>query len=339
LNSTAIREFRKLCFTTLIAVYVLILVGGIVRSSGSGMGCPDWPKCFGSWIPPTSVNQLPKNYKEINAAFREKKNNKFARYLRAVGFNTTADQLQNDQSVLAETDFNLTKTWIEYLNRLVGVVIGLLIIGLFWKSVKLRKQHHSIFIFSLATLVAVIVQGWFGSIVVSTNLTAWTVTVHMFLALLIVGFLIYLFYLTDELDPLQAPLGLKNLLVVCMGVLLVQVFFGTQVREAIDRIASAGFPRADWISELGVEFIFHRSFSWLVVILHVSLVAYWRKTTSNNVLSLALIFLILCTFMTGAMMAYVGVQAMVQPLHLVMATGAFGLQLLLFFRLKSTRTV
>ena len=120
------RGFYKLCLTTLVAIYFLIAVGGIVRATGSGMGCPDWPKCFGNWVPPTSIEQLPPDYKESYSALREKKNVKFAKYLQVIGMTDTANKILNDQSILVEADFNAVKTWIEYLNRLVGVVIGLL---------------------------------------------------------------------------------------------------------------------------------------------------------------------------------------------------------------------
>ncbi len=299
------------------------------------MGCPDWPKCFGSWVPPTNVNQLPDNYKELNAAFREKKNQRFVKYLRAVGLSGTADKIVNDKSVLAEADFNLNKAWIEYINRLVGVVIGLLIAGLFWRSINLRKQYPSIFFFSLGVLIAVILQGWFGSIVVSTNLTSWTITVHLFLALLIVGLLVYLFRLTDSHEHYTSTPATRLILVTCMATLLTQIFFGTLVRESIDQIASTGLGRNGWISRLGAELIIHRSFSWVVLILNLALVIKLRKTTVNNTLSVALIVIILGTLFAGVAMAYGSVPAFLQPLHLVMATGAFGVQLLLFFRLNA----
>jgi cytochrome c oxidase assembly protein subunit 15 len=334
LNSTAIRGFRRLCFSTLIAVYFLVLVGGIVRSTGSGMGCPDWPKCFGRWTPPTSASQLPENYKEVNAEFREKKNQKFIRYLRAFGFNTTAEKMQQDKSILAEADFNVVKAWIEYANRLVGVVIGLFIAALFWRSIRLRKQHPSIFLFSLAVLIAVILQGWFGSIVVSTNLTTWTVTVHMLLALLIVALLVYLYRLSEDHQDDHATAGMKALLLACIVTLLIQVFFGTQVRESIDWIAAQSADRGSWISKLGLTFLIHRSFSLLVLVLHFILLVKLRKTRENNSLSVTLIVLLLGTFLTGVGMAYWAVPSTLQPIHLVFAAGAFGAQMLLFFRFQ-----
>lgn len=335
---TATKGFFKLCLTTLVAVYFLIAVGGIVRATGSGMGCPDWPKCFGQWMPPTSVEQLPENYKESYAALREKKNQKFVKYLKAFGMSETADQIAADKTILVETDFNAVKTWIEYLNRLVGVIIGLLIVALFWRSLKFRKSKPVIFWLSLATLVGVVFQGWFGSIVVSTNLTTWTITVHMFIALLIVGLLVYLLFVSDTNQNLIiAPNGTAWILVACSVVLLIQIFLGTQVREAIDRIVS--LPRSSWISSSGSEFIVHRTFSWLVLALHYFLVARLHKTTGTKALTSALMALILCSFLTGIGMAYFAVPAFLQPVHLLLATVCLGLQLLLLFRLNSSRKV
>lgn len=309
------------------------MVGGVVRSTGSGMGCPDWPKCFGSWTPPTSVDQLPDNYKENYAAYRDKKNQKFAKYLRVLGMGETADKIVNDKSILVETEFNPVKTWIEYINRLVGVTIGLLIIVLFYKSFPFRKVRPNLFWLSFATLLSVIFQGWFGSIVVSTNLTTWTITIHFFLALFIVGLLVYLLHQCTENDNVDTRLSLRGFLLFCISVLLLQVFLGTEVREAID-VLSTTLPRNGWIGGLGKEFFIHRSFSWLVLILNGIFFWQTRKTIGLKTLSLALFVLILSSFATGVALTWFNVPAAIQPVHLVLATIAFGIQLSLFFKLN-----
>jgi cytochrome c oxidase assembly protein subunit 15 len=328
------RAFYKLSLSTLVAVYILILVGGIVRSTGSGMGCPDWPKCFGSWIPPTSVSELPADYKEIYSSHRAKKNERFARYLYMVGLDETADKLLQDRSLLREADFNVTKTWVEYVNRVVGVIIGLLIFAVFISSLKFRNTERSLTIVAFATFILVGFQGWIGSIVVSTNLTPWTVTVHMFLALVIVAMLIYLVERTsgDEEGFRYIPVNFWWL-VACITVLLVQVLLGTQVREAIDRVALVA-AREAWIQTINADLFIHRSFSWVVLILHLGLILNLRKTTSLKTFPVALILLILGTILTGAGMAYFAVPAFLQPLHLLLATVSFGMQFLLLLKLK-----
>ena len=331
------RAFYKLSLSTLAAVYVLILVGGIVRSTGSGMGCPDWPRCFGKWVPPTSVSQLPADYKEFYSSYREKKNQKFARYLRVVGLGDTAEKILHDKTVLKEADFNAAKTWIEYINRVIGVIIGLLIFSLFIVSLKFWNTKRVLTWVASAAFIMVGFQGWIGSFVVSTNLTPWTITVHMFLALVIVALLVYLTHQSDDHEVFHSPIGFWWLM-ACIAVLLVQVLLGTQVREAIDRIASIA-PRVEWISAVYRDFIMHRSFSWIVLFLHAGLILNLRKTTGLKAFPVALILLILGTILTGAGMANFGVPSFLQPLHLLLATLCFGMQFLLLLKLSSKEKI
>ena len=326
------RSFRRLSVATLMSVYILILVGGIVRSTGAGMGCPDWPKCFGKWVPPTSVSELPSDYKNIYATHRAKKNQRFAKYLTTFGMTATAENILNDESVLKENDFNAVKTWIEYVNRLVGAVIGLLIFAVFVVSIRFWKTDKTVTLVAFGTFLLVGFQGWIGSVVVSTNLMPWTITVHMFLALLIVALLIYVVHRTSYITEINSSLGFWWL-IASMAVLLVQILLGTQVREAIDQLDGT-VSRESWISNVGAEFVVHRSFSWIVLILHVGLIVKLHKTQGSKVFALTLILLILGTILTGMSMAYFAVPPFLQPVHLLLATVTFGLQFLFLLKLR-----
>jgi cytochrome c oxidase assembly protein subunit 15 len=119
-------RFQKVTLITIIILFVLILAGGVVRSSGSGMGCPDWPKCFGRYIPPTSSADLPKDYKQKYVEKRLAKNQRFAKTLDVFGYSDLAKRIRDDRSILSFPK-NLTseKTWTEYINRLIGAISGI----------------------------------------------------------------------------------------------------------------------------------------------------------------------------------------------------------------------
>lgn len=340
-----VNSFRRISFLTVIAVYFLILVGGIVRTTGSGMGCPDWPKCFGSVIPPTNVDQLPANYKDIYLQKRIAKNERFVATLEKLGFSETANQIANDKSILIEQEFNPVKTWIEYINRLIGVLIGFFIILTVWKSFPLWKQDKWIPILSVAALVLVLFQGWVGSLVVSTNLLHWMITFHMMLAILQVMLLIYLYHRAGNLQTgkgveMDVPSKIEWILISALILMLVQVILGTQVREEIDQISASlgNMMRGTWIEQLGLPFFIHRSFSLILLGVHL-LYFFWAfkyvlRKSSITLWSQLLMILVILEIATGIGMAYFAIPAFLQPLHLLLGTLIVGVQYLLILQLR-----
>jgi len=333
-------NFRRFSLITLIAVYFLILVGGIVRSTGAGMGCPDWPKCFGDWVPPTDESQLPENYQEIYSMKRHEKNIKLASYLNFLGMSKTASRIIEDPSIKEEGKFNAVKTWTEYVNRLVGATIGVLVFLTAFFSMKLRKSDPPIFYFAILTLLLIGFQGWIGSVVVSTKLLPWMVTVHMILALIIVALLTYLWFKADQHKFVFRNSVFTWLLLLSMIALSIQITFGTQVREEIDLLGRDMINKQDWTSAVGFVFYFHRSFSLLILLINSWLLykIYTAISRSNPdyLLSRMISILIIVEIATGAGMAYFSVPPFLQPIHLLIGTILFGLSFLLFLKLSTS---
>ncbi len=308
-------NYRKFGIITIIAVYLLILVGGIVRSTGAGMGCPDWPRCFGQWIPPTTISELPTNYKEI--------------------FKVQGKEI---------ADFDAFKTWVEYGNRLIGVLIGFFVFITFVLSFSFRKEDKLIFYLSFLSFFLVGFQGWLGSVVVATDLKPFIITLHMLLALVIVCLLIYTvtrsYNAIFKAEELNNKSLLNKLLVACLVLMLVQIAMGTQVREAIDEISrSLNYTLRDtWVEKIGLSFYIHRTFSLLILGAHIYLVYLLKKNTlAKSKLSIwanALIGLIIAEILSGVIMAYFGIPKAMQPIHLLLGSLIIGVQFLLLLMMN-----
>ena len=309
---TALRNYRRVALITIAAVYFLILVGATVRASGAGMGCPDWPTCFGRWIPPTSEAQLPANYQEIYA----------------------------DRGY-AETRFNVFKTWTEYLNRLTGVAIGLLIMLTAICSWPCRRYDRWIPLASAAALVMVAVQGWLGARVVSSNLQPGVITIHMLMALAIVGVLLFGFFRSNRDIMAHQPIdGVDSRfaiwLYIALGCTALQVTLGVQVREMTDFISrmQGEEMRSSWIQAMPWFFYVHRSFSALVLVTNGWLVYLLTRSLGwGHVLTrLAAVMLAVvgAAILSGAALGHLGMPAFVQPGHLLAAALLFGLQFLIW---------
>jgi cytochrome c oxidase assembly protein subunit 15 len=199
--SEKIKTFQKLALVSTLSTYFLIFLGGLVRVSGAGLGCPDWPKCFGRWIPPLTKKSIPP------------------------GFDVSA--------------FNVTLAWIEYINRLAGMITGLLILALALLAIKNFSDKKQILIPSLLAAIMVAFQGWYGSIVVKSQLMPHTVSIHMLMALIIVSLLIYVLMSIYHIE--RKRLGIKEkflhrFLLYLWILVIIQILLGTETRSQIEII-------------------------------------------------------------------------------------------------------
>ena len=307
-NSIApiVRLYRKFAVLTIGAIVLLIGIGGMVRSTGSGMGCPDWPKCFGQWVPPTDVSQLPPNYQEI----------------------------YKDHGY-ASMEFNAVKTWIEYINRLIGVLIGFITLATAAISLKLRKLKPQVTRLTLFALFLVIVQGGIGAYVVRTNLKTGMVTLHMVVALVILMVLI-LAYLHSQSITREATgnrIDIPRQIGFAAGIFflfaLVQVILGTQVREEVDLVSQAQLQRQAWIGELGGVYDWHKYF-YYGVLGSFAIWAWISRSISKQIsiysrIQWALGILLLTEIGLGILMHHFSIPAWIQPFHLLIATSIIGL--------------
>ncbi len=320
------RLFVRLHWTSLVLILLVFIAGSVVRTSGSGMGCPDWPKCFGQWVPPTDEAQLPENYREPLLEKRIKKAERFTKLLTALGMKETAKKLKNDPYLYEEEHFNASRTWTEYINRLVGFLAGNVVLALFiWAFIRYRK-HKKIVAFSFVNVVLMGFQGWFGSIVVASNLVPWTITIHMLVAVIILSIQIYLL---RQVSPSQQrniaiSKGMKGLVLICLLITVSQMFLGTQVREYIDALTREGYGRESWNDKLGLIFFIHRSFSWLVLGLLAFLAYRNEKANKESIFRWA--FIVLAIELTsGVLLAYFDLPGLVQVAHLLFATIILGI--------------
>jgi cytochrome c oxidase assembly protein subunit 15 len=332
----------RLARVTLVAVYLLITVGGLVRSTGAGMGCPDWPTCFGRLVPPTSESQLPEGYQTAFVEQRRQKNARLASQLEAIGLDTLAEEVRHEEWTARETSFNAARTWTEYLNRLAGVTVGLLVLATFLMALRRRTVVATAPLWAGLALLATAFNGWAGSLVVSTHLLPWMVTVHMLLALLVVALLVVLVHRLEPRPAAPVPdrAPLNAVLLAALSCLVLQVALGTQVREGVDQAAlGAGLPRAEWIGSLGAAFLVHRSFSWMVLVLHGGLILLLRQRVQpGHALrrrAVLLASVVGLEMVLGAVMAYAGMPPWAQPLHLGLAALLFGLQVDLLLKVNA----
>jgi cytochrome c oxidase assembly protein subunit 15 len=315
----------------IVLLFLVILAGSVVRMTGSGMGCPDWPKCFGYIIPPTEQSQLEwtpnREFKKgqiiiVNQSLQVAQSD----------FTTGATFNQSHWEPYTKHDyalFNPFHTWVEYINRLFGALSGLPMLALVFLSLFYIRKNWRYFVLSTAGLFMLGFEAWLGKLVVDGNLIPGSITIHMMGALLLVALMLILrgLLIKEQFAPVQMTSKFKVLLLVALLFTLIQTVLGTQVREQIDHLNEAGMARSSWIENLNWQFYVHRTFSLAILGLNVWL---WRNNTQyqRGVKEMwPVLLLIIIEIGLGVFLNYLDVPKFAQPTHLLLGTLLFAFQL------------
>lgn len=314
----------------IVLIFLVIIAGSVVRMSGSGMGCPDWPKCFGHLIPPTERSQLDwkaqTDYHKKQIIIIDE-----ALYYAKADFKTGTTYNASNWERYTKHDyalFNPTHTWIEYINRLIGALSGIPMLLMLGISLFLIREDWRLALLSAAGLFMLGFEAWLGKLVVDGNLIPGSITIHMIGALMIVAILLVLNGLVEKDKGRRTAFtpSFRSLSLLALVLSLIQIGLGTQVRETVDTLQQAGLPRSEWMDHMELNFYIHRSFSILILALNLWLwrmnrnlaLGYWQWNYIMLVLGLEI--------MAGIILAYFDLPYFAQPLHLLLGSILFALQ-------------
>lgn len=335
-------KIYNLTLASIIIVYLVVLAGAIVRMTGSGMGCPDWPKCFGYLIPPTERTQL-----DWTPNFDYNKNQIIIiedELFFAIDDFRSADSLDIDNwekyTKHDYSKFNVYHTWIEYLNRLIGAIAGISVLILFITTLKYINKNFLVTFLSFLSLVAILFQAWLGKIVVDSNLSANTISIHMIMAIILLFILFSILSIVNKKSNLKdLPRNISVLIILSIIMLSAQIIIGTEVRKFIDiKMELYNYSQKEkWFEEIPSIFYTHRSFSWIIIILNIYIIYMLNKIRLKSIIKYSVNALIFIQIFTGILMYYLNFPFSTQPIHLLLSTIIIGLQFY-FLMLYNTKS-
>ncbi|MEW6024399.1 MAG: COX15/CtaA family protein [Pseudomonadota bacterium] len=228
--SSDANKYRKLVWVMAFLTFDLIVFGGFTRLTDSGLGCPDWPGCYGAANPFIA-------HEQIAAA----------------------------EALMPTGPVTKVKAWIEMIHRYLAMGIGVLIMALMFQSIRQwRKTKQDAFkpAMPVALFLFVCVQGAFGAWTVTLKLQPVIVTIHLLLGMALLAMLVWLGGREDYLMKPPAPSrdiaglkGLRMLALVAAVVLVVQIALGGWVSTNYATLACDEFPLCDgkFIPEMDFE--------------------------------------------------------------------------------------
>ncbi|MDP1937667.1 MAG: COX15/CtaA family protein [Hylemonella sp.] len=208
-GANASGRLAALTTLTLFLTFDLVVFGSFTRLSDSGLGCPDWPGCYGAATPLGARD-------EIHAA----------------------------QSALPSGPVTWSKAWIEMVHRYLAMTVGVLILVMAAASWRERARLPFSPWWPTLTLVWVVIQGLFGKYTVTLKLYPAIVTLHLLGGLTLLA-LLAVQHEAFRQRPLALPAGLRRWALAGLGVLVVQIALGGWVSTNYAVLACTGFPQCN----------------------------------------------------------------------------------------------
>ena len=338
------KNFISAAKIALVLVYFVIVAGAMVRMTGSGMGCPDWPKCFGYYIPPTDIKELTwmpnRTFQKGQVIIKDET------LLVAKSDFTTGNTFDVSRwRLYTKHDyaiFNPMHTWIEYLNRLCGALAGIAVFVMAILSIRIRKTHKNLIWLSWLVVFLMGFQAWLGATVVYSVLNPIKITTHMVVALVIVALILYIIRKASANSTQFKPDSIfTKLLWGALLLTLIQVILGTQVRQFVDeQVKLVGYDNMQSVlANPTLDFYLHRTLSVLVLGFNVYLYLRNKKLGLGFDKMNWVMFLIGLEIISGVAMYYFDFPFGTQALHLVMASLLFGVQFYMSLEGKAVKKV
>ena len=334
-------RFPTIVKVTLASLYLIFLAGSIVRMTGSGMGCPDWPKCFGYYIPPTSEEQITwqpnTTYKEGIIIIKDE-----VLYVAEKKVSTSLIFNETNWKEYTKHEyatFNKYHTWVEYINRLITVLSGFIFLFLLAGSLKFRKENKWIPIISFIAFFFMLVEAFLGKMVVDSNLKPTMITIHMVIGLLIIGLILRLLFIIRKEKVVFKYHSLFNkLLILSIIFSLILIAMGTQVRQFIDeQVKLFGFENKEYsLMNPSFKFYFHRSFTIAIILVNFGLFYLNQIHKLGYKLVKWILVLLFLETITGILMYYAEFPLGTQAIHLLSGALLFGVQFYLWLQSRKT---
>lgn len=151
--------YKRLTFFATLLALIVVSFGAYTRLTDSGLGCPDWPGCYGTLSVPESI-----------------------------------DQIEKAQAVYPDSPVEIEKAWIEMIHRYIAGILGIMILVIAFMSIRLREQINYSLNWPFFLLGLVIFQAALGMWTVTLLLKPAVVTSHLLGGMTVLGILTFLMH-------------------------------------------------------------------------------------------------------------------------------------------------